>query len=142
MRGINKVTLIGHLGKDPEIRVLENGDCMAKFSIATTETYKDKTGERKEQTEWHNIVLWRGLAEIAQKYLHKGNVVYIEGKLQTRNWEQEGVRKNITEIVGDNMVLLERNKNSTETSAITPPDTTTSTDIFTNDNSGFDTLPF
>jgi len=107
MSGVNKVILVGRLGKDPEVRNLENGAVVANFSIATSESYKDRTtGEKKEITEWHNIVLWRGLAEIAQKYLHKGDMVYIEGKLRTRSWEKEGVTRYTTEIVGDNMNML------------------------------------
>lgn len=99
--------LVGRLGKDPEVRHLENGATVANFSIATSEVYKDKTtGERKEITEWHNIVLWRGLAEIAAKYLHKGEMVYIEGKLRTRSWEKDGVTRYTTEVVGDNMTML------------------------------------
>jgi single-strand DNA-binding protein len=90
MSGVNKVILVGRLGKDPEVRNLENGAVVANFSIATSESYKDRTtGEKKEITEWHNIVLWRGLAEIAQKYLHKGDMVYIEGKLRTRSWRKK-----------------------------------------------------
>lgn len=107
MSGVNKVILIGRLGKDPEVRNLENGAVVANFSIATTETYKDRTtGDRKEITEWHNIVLWRGIAEVAQKYLHKGDMVYIEGKLRTRSWEKDGVTRYTTEIVGDQMTML------------------------------------
>ena len=107
MSGVNKVILVGRLGKDPEVRNLENGASVANFTMATSETYKDKTtGDRKEITEWHNIVLWRGLADIAAKYLHKGDQVYIEGKLRTRSWEKEGVTRYTTEIVGDNMTLL------------------------------------
>jgi single-strand DNA-binding protein len=107
MSGVNKVILVGRLGKDPEVRNLENGATVANFSIATTETYKDKTtGERKEITEWHNIVLWRGIAEVAQKYLHKGDMVYIEGKLRTRSWEKDGVTRYTTEVVGDQMTML------------------------------------
>jgi single-strand DNA-binding protein len=107
MSGVNKVILVGRLGKDPEVRNLENGASVANFTMATSETYKDKTtGERKEVTEWHNIVLWRGLADIAAKYLHKGDLVYIEGKLRTRSWEKEGVTRYTTEIVGDNMTML------------------------------------
>ena len=107
MSGVNKVILVGRLGKDPEVRNLENGASVANFTMATSETYKDKTtGEKKEITEWHNIVLWRGLAEIAAKYLHKGDQVYIEGKLRTRSWEKEGVTRYTTEIVGDNLTLL------------------------------------
>lgn len=107
MSGVNKVILVGRLGKDPEVRNLESGVSVANFTIATSESYKDRTtGEKKEITEWHNIVLWRGLAEVAQKYLHKGDMVYIEGKLRTRSWEKEGVTRYITEIVGDNMTML------------------------------------
>ena len=107
MSGVNKVILIGRLGKDPEVRHLESGAAVANFPIATSETYKDRnTGERKEITEWHNIVLWRGLAEIAEKYLTKGDMVYIEGKLRTRSWEKDGVTRYTTEVVGDNMTML------------------------------------
>ena len=107
MSGVNKVILVGRLGKDPEVRNLENGAVVANFTVATSESYKDKTtGDKKEITEWHNIVLWRGLAEIAQKYLHKGDMVYVEGKLRTRSWEKEGVTRYTTEIVGDNMTML------------------------------------
>ena len=107
MSGVNKVILVGRLGKEPEVRNLDNGATVANFSMATSEVYKDRTtGERKEATEWHNIVLWRGLAEIAQKYLHKGDMVYIEGKLRTRSWEKDGVTRYTTEIIADNMTML------------------------------------
>lgn len=108
MSGVNKVILIGNLGKDPEVRYLESGTAVANFPIATTESYKDrKTGDRREVTEWHNIVMWRGLAEIAEKYLKKGNKVYIEGKLKTRSWEdKEGNTRYTTEVVADNMTML------------------------------------
>ena len=107
MAVVNKVILVGRLGKEPEIRNLENGAAVANFTMATSEVYKDKvTGERKEITDWHNIVLWRGLAEITQKYLHKGDMVYIEGKLRTRSWEKEGVTRYTTEIIADNMTML------------------------------------
>lgn len=107
MSGVNKVILVGRLGKDPEVRNLDNGATVANFTIATSESYKDKTtGEKKEVTEWHNIVLWRALAEISQKYLHKGDLVYIEGKLRTRSWEKEGITRYTTEVVADNMTML------------------------------------
>jgi single-strand DNA-binding protein len=107
MSGVNKVILVGRLGKDPEIRNLENGASVANFTMATSESYKDKTtGDKKEVTEWHNIVLWRGLADIAAKYLHKGDMIYVEGKLRTRSWEKEGVTRYTTEIIGDNMTML------------------------------------
>lgn len=107
MSGVNKVILIGRLGKDPEVRNLDNGVSVANFTMATSESYKDRTtGEKKEVTEWHNIVLWRALAEISQKYLHKGDLVYIEGKLRTRSWEKDGVTRYTTEVVADNMTML------------------------------------
>ena len=111
MAGVNKVILIGNLGRDPEVRHLESGASVASFSIATTESYKDRnTGERRDVTEWHNIVLWRGLADIAEKYLRKGSTVYIEGKLRTRSWEKDGVTRYTTEVVGDNMTVLGGNQ--------------------------------
>jgi single-strand DNA-binding protein len=107
MSSVNKVILVGRLGRDPEVRNLESGATLTNFSMVTSETYKDKTtGERKEIAEWHNVVLWRGLADIAAKYLHKGDQVYIEGKLRTRSWEKDNVTRYITEIVGDNLTLL------------------------------------
>lgn len=108
MAGVNKVILIGNLGKDPEVRHLESGAVVANFPIATSETYKDrKSGEKVTQTEWHNIVIWRGLAEVAEKYLKKGNSVYIEGKLRTRSWDdKEGNKRYTTEVVADNMTML------------------------------------
>jgi len=106
MRGVNKVTLIGNLGKEPEFILLDGNIPIAKFPLATTESYKDKTGKMVSQTEWHTVVLWRGLADLAQKYLHKGSFVFIEGKLRTRQWEdKDGIRKYTTEIVGDNLML-------------------------------------
>lgn len=107
---VNKVILIGNLGKDPEVRHLENGAVVANFPLATSETYKDRnSGERKTQTDWHNIVMWRGLAEVAEKYLKKGNSVYVEGKLRTRSWEdKDGNTRYTTEVVADNMTMLGR----------------------------------
>ena len=107
MASLNKVMLIGNLGKDPEVRAIPSGVKVANFSIATTESYTDKNNQRVEKTEWHNIVMWRGLAEVAEKYLKKGNQVFIEGKLTTRSWDdQNGVKKYMTEIIADNMVML------------------------------------
>ncbi len=108
MSGINKVILVGHLGKDPEVRHLEGGVTVASFPLATSETF-NKDGKRVEQTEWHNIVLWRGLAEVASKYLQKGKLVYIEGKLRTRSFEdKEKVKKYVTEVVAENFTMLGR----------------------------------
>ncbi len=107
MSGVNKVILLGRLGKDPEARTLESGAMVVNFTLATSEVYKDKvTGERKEITDWHNVVLWRGLAETASKYLHKGDQVYIEGKMRTRSWEKDNVTRYTTEVIGDSMTLL------------------------------------
>ncbi len=115
MSGVNKVILIGNLGKDPEVRNLESGATVANFTMATTETYKDKTtGEKKEITEWHNIVLWSSLAEVAAKYLHKGDMIYIEGKLRTRSWEKEGVTRYITEVLGNTMNMLSTRRTSSD----------------------------
>jgi single-strand DNA-binding protein len=109
MRGVNRVVLIGNLGKDPEIQYLEGNIPVAKFPLATTETFKDKTGKTNSQTEWHSVVLWRGLAELAQKYLHKSSLVYIEGRLKTRSWEdKDHNKKSVTEIVGDNLIMLDK----------------------------------
>ncbi len=108
MSGINKVILVGHLGKDPEVRYLEGGVSVASFPLATTETF-NKDGRKIEQTEWHNIVLWRSLADVAAKFLQKGKLVYIEGKLRTRSFEdKEGVKKYTTEIVAENFTMLGR----------------------------------
>jgi single-strand DNA-binding protein len=109
MRGVNRVMLIGNLGKDPDTQYLEGNIAVAKFSLATTETFKDRAGKLISQTEWHTVVLWRGLAELAQKYLHKGSLVYIEGRLRTRSWEdKEGNKKFATEVVGDNLIMLDK----------------------------------
>jgi len=113
MRGVNRVVLIGNLGKDPEIQYLEGNIPVAKFPLATTETYKDKTGKLISQTEWHNVVLWRGLAELAQKYLHKSSLVYIEGRLKTRYWEDRDHNKKVaTEIIADNLIMLDKRSDS------------------------------
>jgi single-strand DNA-binding protein len=105
--------LIGNLGKDPDVQFLEGNIAVAKFPLATTETFKDRAGKLISQTEWHTVVLWRGLAELAQKYLHKGSLVYIEGRLRTRSWEdKEGNRKFATEVVGDNLIMLDKRTDS------------------------------
>jgi single-strand DNA-binding protein len=114
MRGVNRVMLIGNLGKDPDVQFLEGNIGVAKFPLATTETFKDRTGKLVSQTEWHTVVLWRGLAELAQKYLHKSSLVYIEGRLRTRSWEdKDGNRKFATEVVGDNLIMLDKRADGT-----------------------------
>jgi single-strand DNA-binding protein len=113
MRGVNRVMLIGNLGKDPDVQFLEGNIAVAKFPLATTETFKDRSGKLISQTEWHTVVLWRGLAELAQKYLHKSSLVYIEGRLRTRSWDdKEGNRKFATEVVGDNLIMLDKRLDS------------------------------
>ena len=113
MRGLNRVMLIGNLGKEPEMQFLEGNIAVAKISLATTETYKDKTGKLISQTEWHTIILWRGLAELAQKYLHKGSLIYIEGRLKTRSRvDKEGIQRNETDIIADNLVMLDKKNDS------------------------------
>jgi single-strand DNA-binding protein len=107
MPSVNKVILLGNLGRDPELRFLPNGDAVCNFSIATTDSWKDKAGEKQEKTEWHNIVMYRKLAEIAGEYLKKGRPVYLEGRLQTRKWQtKDGQDRYTTEIVADNMQML------------------------------------
>ena len=136
MSGITKVILVGHLGKDPEIRYLEGGVSVTSFPLATSESY-NKDGRKVEQTEWHNIVMWRGLADVAVKYLQKGKLVYIEGKLRTRSFEdKEGFKKYTTEIVAENFTLLGRksdfendNDKSTIKSNIDMPDDLNADDV-------------
>lgn len=109
MAGVNKVILLGNLGKDPEVRRLDDGRGVANFSLATSETYKNKSGEKVTNTEWHNIVLWSPLADIAENYLKKGSQVYIEGKISNRSYEdKDGVKKYISEVVGREITLLGR----------------------------------
>jgi len=106
MASVNKVILVGNLGKEPEVRFMPNGEAVCNFSIATTENWKDKSGVKQEKTEWHNIVMYRKLAEIAGEYLKKGSPVFLEGKLQTRKWEKDGVTRYSTEIIADQMQML------------------------------------
>ena len=123
MSGVNKVILIGNLGKDPEVRYLDNGVAVANLSLATSENYKNKDGEKVTQTEWHDIVLWRGLAEVAEKYLKKGSSVYIEGKLRTSKWvdKDENTRYK-TEVLADKLTMLGRSQNQEQSSESTSED--------------------
>jgi len=112
MLGVNKVILIGNLGKDPEVRYLDNGIAVANISLATTENYKNKEGEKVSQTEWHDVVLWRGLAEVAEKYLKKGASIYIEGKIRTSKWvDKDENNRYKTEIMADKMNMLSKSSN-------------------------------
>ncbi len=138
MAGVNKVILLGNLGKDPEVRYLEGGTAVANFTLATSETYKDRTsGERKSITEWHNVVVWRGLAEIAEKYLKKGSQIYIEGKLRSRQWQdKDGQNRYTTEIVADTMQMVgKRDDNANNESTPSSPE-------IENNNEVDDDLPF
>ena len=109
MRGVNKVTLIGNLGREPDLQYVDGNIPVAKFPLATTETFKDKRGKLNSITEWHSVVLWRGLGELAHKYLHKGSLVYIEGRLHSRNREDnDGVKRFATEVVGENLIMLDK----------------------------------
>lgn len=145
MRGVNRVMLIGNLGKDPDVQNLEGNIAVAKFPLATTETFKDRSGKLVSQTEWHTVVLWRGLADLASKYLHKSSLVYIEGRLRTRSWEdKDGNRKSATEVVGDNLIMLDKRVDSGSSSTgesqhneITGPD-----DSSTGETDPSENLPF
>jgi single-strand DNA-binding protein len=121
MAGINKVILIGRLGNDPEVRYTPDGTAVANFNIATSEEWTDKgTGERKERTEWHRIVAWRRLGEICGEYLSKGKQVYVEGKLQTRSWEKDGVTRYTTEVIASDVQFL-GSRNAGDTYKSTEP---------------------
>lgn len=137
MASLNRWQGIGRLGKDPEVRNLDNGNTVANFSLAVSESWKDKTtGEKKETTEWINVVAWKGLADLAGRYLHKGDQIYCEGKLRTRTWEKDNVTRYITEVVLDNMTMLGKGSaKQTAQPAATPSQSST---ILT----GSDDLPF
>lgn len=123
MAGVNKVILLGNLGKDPEVKKLETGKSVANFSLATGEVYKNKEGEKVTKTEWHNIVLWSPLAEIAESYLKKGSQLYLEGKISNRSYEdKEGVKKYISEVVGREITLLGKPNSNNSTEEVSPDD--------------------
>lgn len=150
---VNKVILVGNVGKDPEVRHLDSGVAVANFPLATSETYTAKNGERVTTTEWHNIVLWRGLAEIAEKYVTKGRQLYIEGRIRTRNYDdKDGNKRYVTEIYGDVMQML-GNRGDNQSGSNQPAETTQNTqntatstptvsEPETDDNGGDDDLPF
>ena len=109
MCGLNKVTLIENLGGNPEIQKLQGDVNVAKFSLATTESFKDAKGQLHSTTDWHTIILWRGLADLAEKYLQKGSMIYVEGKLKTRSYDdKEGIKRYVTEIIGDQIIMLDK----------------------------------
>ena len=111
---INKVILLGNVGVDPEVRALDGGKKVARIRVATTERYTDQQGNKQEQTEWHSVTLWGGLADVADKYVHKGSQVYIEGKIRTREYEAKGEKRYATEIIANDMKLLGRPKDANE----------------------------
>ncbi len=124
---VNKVILIGNVGADPDVKYLDGGVAVANIRLATTERYRNKNGENIDQTEWHNVVLWRGLAEVVEKYVKKGMRLYVEGRLRTRSWEdQNGVKRYTTEIFADNMQMLSRSDDN-NIPVSRPAATTTST---------------
>lgn len=142
--------LIGNVGKDPEVRHLDSGVSTASFTLATTERFKDRSGEMKEQTEWHNIVCWRSLADIVEKYIKKGSQLYIEGKIRTRSYnDKEGNTKYMTEIIADSLQMLGRKGDSDNQSSYTPkqsptPQSQKSTlnEVSSNNDEDEDDLPF
>ncbi len=118
MSSLNKIMLIGHLGKDPEVRYTTDGTPVATFSLATSENWTDKNGTRQERTEWHNIVAWKRLAELSKRFLAKGRQVYVEGRIQSRDWnDREGIRRRTTEVVVSQIVLLGSRSQSTDAPA-------------------------
>ena len=139
MQGLNKVMLIGNLGKNPEYKELEHGLTLAKIALATSESYRDQKGESHTQTEWHTVLLWRSLADYAHKYLKKGNLVYIEGKIKTRTFEdKDNIKRYVTEIVADTLHNLEKNKGGTKETTPNQP----TTDALISDIEKDQNLPF
>ncbi|MEM8893593.1 MAG: single-stranded DNA-binding protein [Bacteroidota bacterium] len=148
MSGVNKVILVGNLGKDPEVRHLDSGRAVANFSLATSEVYKNREGERVTNTEWHNVVLWTPLAEVAERFLKKGGQVYIEGKLTNRSYDdKDGNKRYITEVVGREMTLLGRagdspqSNDGTSAQAASSPSSAPAAPVETNETD-IDDLPF
>ena len=139
MASLNKVILVGNVGKDPEVRHLEGGSVVATFSLATSETFKDRLGNKVDQTEWHNIVLWGQKAEFTEKYIKKGTQIYVEGKIQTRNYEKDGIKRYYTEIYAENIQLLGKKP---ETGEVHAPQAAQPTDMPTPPPVAEDDLPF
>jgi single-strand DNA-binding protein len=146
---INKVILVGHLGKDPEVRYLDQNRAVANLTIATNERYTDRNGNKVEQTEWHNLEMWDGLAKIAEKYLKKGSLVYVEGKLKTEEWEKDGVKRYTTRIRVNTMNMLDRAAGSSnqpqqtaQPNQVKPAEPQSETPISNVLEEGEDDLPF
>lgn len=115
-RSLNRITLIGNLGKDPDFRTTPSGSSVCSFSLATTDSFKDRNGEIQETTDWHNIVMWEKLAEIAHQYLKKGSKIYLEGRIKYRSYEKEGITRYITDIIASNMIMLDNKSSSSRSS--------------------------
>ena len=143
-RGLNKVMLIGHLGADPELKYTANGTAVTTLSVATNSTWKDASGNQQERTEWHRVVMWQKLAEIAGQYLKKGSQVYIEGRIQTRSWEdKDGKKQYTTEIVANQMQMLgKKGEGGGPVDVPPPPEAMDAPEEFDNAASGDDDLPF
>jgi len=142
---VNKVILIGRLGKDPETRYMPNGEAVTNATLATSETWKDKAGEKQEKTEWHNLVVYRRLAEVVGEYCKKGSQLYIEGKLTTEKWEKDGVTRYTTKIIVNEMTMLggKRDSEPQEHTSTAPADTSTAKEIRPKTNfDNFDDTPF
>ncbi|PCJ65522.1 MAG: single-stranded DNA-binding protein [Bacteroidetes bacterium] len=118
---INKVILVGNLGKDPEVKYLDANKVVAKLTLATSERYTDRNGNKVENTEWHNLEMWDGLAKVAEKYLTKGSMIYVEGKLKTEEWEKDGIKRYSTKIRVTNMNMLGKASGNTNSAPATPP---------------------
>lgn len=118
---VNKVILLGYVGADPDVRILDGAVKVARIKIATSERYTDQDGNKKENTEWHSVTLWKGLADVVDKYVHKGSLVYIEGKIRTREYEQEGVKKYATEIIANELKLCGRAQDTNSAPVPVPP---------------------
>ena len=153
MAGVNKVIILGNLGADPEVRVISTGAKVARLRIATSESYNNKNGERIPNTDWHSVNLWRGLADVSEKYLKKGSQVYVEGKLRTRSYDdKDGVTRYVTEIEGDTMTMVGGRNNDNDSAAENPQSQSTSKpqpksaaknmEPDSPDDESFDDLPF
>lgn len=139
---MNKAIIIGRVGKEPDVKTMQNSNMVANFSIATSESYKDKNGEKKEITDWHNIVIWGKLAEVVQKYVHKGDLICVVGKMRTRSWEKDGITRYVTEVIVDEMKMLgskgQSSGGSSSSQTAAPQNPSGTQESFT----GIDEMPF